>query len=58
VAGDALAAVYNPQLGSWWHGPAAGHIERQTLAFFNARIGWPESAFACFTTGGSEALEI
>ena len=41
VAGDALVAVYNPQLGAWWHGPAAGHIERQTLAFFGARIGLP-----------------
>ena len=55
VAGDALAAVYNPQLAAWWHSPAAGHIERQTLAFFSARIGLPASAFACFTTGGSEA---
>ncbi|MEO8679777.1 MAG: pyridoxal-dependent decarboxylase [Vicinamibacterales bacterium] len=55
VAGDALAAVYNSQLGSWWHGAAAAHVERQTLAFFRARIGLPDSAFACFTTGGSEA---
>ena len=55
VAGDALAAMYNPQLAAWWHGPAAAHVERRTLAFFRARIGLPESAFACFTTGGSEA---
>jgi len=55
VAGDALAAIYNPQLAAWWHAPAAAQVERQTLAFFRARIGLPESAFACFTTGGSEA---
>jgi glutamate/tyrosine decarboxylase-like PLP-dependent enzyme len=55
VVGDALAAVYNSQLGSWWHGPAAAHVERRTLEFFRARIGLPTSAFACFTTGGSEA---
>ena len=55
VAGDALAAIYNPQLAAWWHAPAAAQVERQTLAFFRARTGLPESAFACFTSGGSEA---
>jgi glutamate/tyrosine decarboxylase-like PLP-dependent enzyme len=55
VAGDTLAALYNPQLGAWWHAPAAAEIEQKTLAFFRARAGLPESAFGCFTTGGSEA---
>jgi aromatic-L-amino-acid/L-tryptophan decarboxylase len=55
IVADALAAAYNPQLGAWWHGPAAGHIERATLDFFRARIGLPATAFATFTTGGSEA---
>jgi len=55
VAGDALAAMYNPQLAAWWHGPAAAHVERQTLAFLRDRVGLPASTFACFTTGGSEA---
>jgi glutamate/tyrosine decarboxylase-like PLP-dependent enzyme len=55
VAADALAAVYNAQLGSWWHGPAAAHVERRTLGFFRDRIGLPPSAFGAFTTGGSEA---
>jgi aromatic-L-amino-acid/L-tryptophan decarboxylase len=55
VAADALAAVYNPQLGSWWHGPAAAHIERRALEFFRDRIGLPASSSATFTTGGSEA---
>ena len=55
VAADALAAVYNAQLGSWWHGPAAAHVERRTLDFFRDRIGLPASASGAFTTGGSEA---
>jgi aromatic-L-amino-acid decarboxylase len=55
VAADALAAVYNAQLGSWWHGPAAAHIERRALEFFRDRIGLPASSSAAFTTGGSEA---
>ncbi len=55
VAGDALAAAYNAQLGSHWHGPAAAHVERRTLAFFRDRIGLPETSSAAFTTGGSEA---
>lgn len=55
VAADALAAVYNAQLGSWWHGPAAAHVERRALDFFRERIGLPPSAFGVFTTGGSEA---
>jgi aromatic-L-amino-acid/L-tryptophan decarboxylase len=55
VAADALAAVYNAQLGSWWHGPAAAHVERRTLEFFGERIGLPPTASGTFTTGGSEA---
>ncbi|HET9317155.1 MAG TPA: pyridoxal-dependent decarboxylase, partial [Vicinamibacteria bacterium] len=55
IVGDALAAAYNPQLGAWWHGPAACEVERVTLDFFRDRIGLPPSAFAAFTTGGSEA---
>jgi glutamate/tyrosine decarboxylase-like PLP-dependent enzyme len=55
VVADTLAAAYNPQLGAWWHGPAAAHVEQRTLAFFRDRIGLPASSFATFTTGGSEA---
>ena len=55
IVADALAAAYNPQLGAWWHGPAACAVERVTLDFFRRRIGLPASAFAAFTTGGSEA---
>jgi aromatic-L-amino-acid/L-tryptophan decarboxylase len=55
IVADALAAAYNPQLGAWWHGPAACAVERVTLDFFRRRIGLPASAFTTFTTGGSEA---
>lgn len=55
IVADALAAAYNPQLGAWWHGPAASQVERLTLDFLRTRIGLPPSAFATFTTGGSEA---
>jgi aromatic-L-amino-acid/L-tryptophan decarboxylase len=55
IVADALAAAYNPQLGAWWHGPSASHIERRTLDFFRERIGWTAETFATFTTGGSEA---
>ena len=56
VIADALAALYNPQLGAWWHAPAASEIERHTLAHLSRRLGFsPSDATAMFTTGGSEA---
>lgn len=56
VVGDALAALYNPQCGAWWHAPAASEIERAALAWFVRRAGWaPDAATAVFTSGGSEA---
>ncbi len=51
---DALAALYNPQLGAWWHAPAANEIEIHTLRFLADVIGF-EAQAAHFTTGGSEA---
>jgi glutamate/tyrosine decarboxylase-like PLP-dependent enzyme len=56
VWGDALAALYNPQVGAWWHAPAASEIERHTLRFFTRTLGWdPDTTTAHFTSGGSEA---
>ena len=55
VIADALAALYNPQLGAWWHAPAASEIERHTLAYLSRRLGFTASDTATFTTGGSEA---
>jgi glutamate/tyrosine decarboxylase-like PLP-dependent enzyme len=56
VVADAIAALYNPQLGGWWHAPAAAEIERAALAWFVRRAGLdPDDATAMFTSGGSEA---
>ncbi len=56
VAGDALAAAFNPNLAAWQHGPAASEIERHTLRWLAARFGLePEGCAAHFTTGGAEA---
>ena len=51
---DALAALYNPQVGAWWHAPAANEIEIHTLKFLANVIGF-EAKSAQFTSGGSEA---
>jgi len=51
---DALAALYNPQVGAWWHSPAANEIEIHTLKFLADVIGF-EAGAAQFTTGGSDA---
>jgi aromatic-L-amino-acid/L-tryptophan decarboxylase len=56
VWADALAALYNPQLGAWAHNPAANEIERHVLRFLTGALGLePDAAGAHFTTGGSEA---
>lgn len=56
VVADALVAAYNPQLAAWRHAPAANEIERFVLERIMACFGYqPESSFACFTSGGSEA---
>ena len=51
---DALAALYNPQVGAWWHSPAANEIEIHTLKFLADIIGF-DAESAQFTSGGSEA---
>jgi len=56
VVGDALAAIYNPQVGAWWHAPAANEIEQAALGWFVRRAGLdPADTTAMFTGGGSEA---
>jgi aromatic-L-amino-acid decarboxylase len=56
VAGDALAAAFNPNLAAWQHGPAANEIERHTLRWLAGRFGLePDASAAHFTTGGAEA---
>ena len=52
--GDALAALYNPQLAVWSHAPAAAELERHVLRRLAAALG-REGDSAAFTTGGAEA---
>lgn len=56
IAADTLAALYNPQLATWTHSPAASELERVTLRHFIKALGLPlDTTFANFTTGGQEA---
>ncbi|OBW43346.1 L-2,4-diaminobutyrate decarboxylase [Chryseobacterium sp. MOF25P] len=56
VVADALAAIYNPQMATWWFSPAANEIEKHTLSFLISKFGYdPEKTFASFTSGGSES---
>lgn len=55
VVADALAALYNSQLGATWHAPAAAEIERATLDYLLGRVGFAAGSSATFTTVGSEA---
>lgn len=56
IIGDALAAIYNPQLAAWSHAPGANEMERHVLGWLATRIGLdPRSTHANFTSGGAEA---
>jgi aromatic-L-amino-acid/L-tryptophan decarboxylase len=56
VVGDALAALYNPQLAAWSHAPGPNEIERHVLSFLSTLIGFdPARTHANFASGGAEA---
>jgi glutamate/tyrosine decarboxylase-like PLP-dependent enzyme len=56
VVADSLVALYNPQLATWSHAPAANEIEQFTLKYLMPYFGLdPAGAVANFTTGGAEA---
>ena len=56
VAGETLAAAFNPQLAAWSHAPAAAEIEAHLLRFLGGRLGYPaETVAGTFTSGGAEA---
>lgn len=56
IIGDALAALYNPQLAAWSHAPAAQELERLVLTRLTETLGMdPAGTASHFTTGGSEA---
>jgi glutamate/tyrosine decarboxylase-like PLP-dependent enzyme len=56
VLGDALAALYNPQLAVWSHAPVVQELERLTLATLARCLGYdPDHMAAHFASGGAEA---
>jgi glutamate/tyrosine decarboxylase-like PLP-dependent enzyme len=55
VVADAMVAATNPQVGGWFHSPAAVEIEQHVLRFFARRFGLADDSMAHFTSGGSEA---
>ena len=56
VVGEALAALYNPQLAVWSHAPAAVEIERFTLQWLARRLGMDVGHVAAhFCSGGAES---
>jgi aromatic-L-amino-acid decarboxylase len=55
VMADLMAAGANPQIGAWFHSPAAVEMEEHVLRFFARKLGYDDSSAAHFTSGGSEA---
>lgn len=56
IAGDALAAAFNPQIAAWAHSPFAAEVEAHVVRAFSARLGYnPDTADGVFCSGGAEA---
>lgn len=56
IAGDILAAAFNPNLAVWSHAPAAVEIEQHFLRYLLRQFGLdPDRGAAHFTSGGAEA---
>jgi glutamate/tyrosine decarboxylase-like PLP-dependent enzyme len=56
IVGDAMVALYNPQLAVWSHAPAAVEIEQHVLGLLMQKFGFDaQTSAASFTTGGAEA---
>jgi glutamate/tyrosine decarboxylase-like PLP-dependent enzyme len=55
IYADALAALYNPQLGAWAHSPIANEIERHVLASLASAAELDPSLKGHFTSAGAEA---
>lgn len=54
IAGDVIAAGFNPQLATWSHSPMACEIERFLAAELGARFGY-DDVEGTFASGGAEA---
>ena len=56
VAGEALAAAFNPQLAAWLASPFALEVEQALVREFGSRFGLPAATTdGTFTSGGAEA---
>jgi glutamate/tyrosine decarboxylase-like PLP-dependent enzyme len=56
IAGDMLAAAFNPQLAAWSHSPFAVEAEQHLIRSFGHLFGYPQSETdGTFTSGGAEA---
>ena len=56
VAGDALAAVFNPNVAAWSHSPYATEVELHLARSFGAQLGLdPDRVEGVFVSGGAEA---
>jgi glutamate/tyrosine decarboxylase-like PLP-dependent enzyme len=56
MAGDFLAALYNPQIAAWSHSPFAAEVETHLINTFGALFGYPaDQVEGTFTSGGAEA---
>jgi len=55
VAGEWLAAAFNPQLASWTSSPFAIAVEQHLIRWWASRFGLPGATEGTFTSGGAEA---
>lgn len=55
VLAEALVAALNPQLASLARSQLAARIERETVRWIGARVGWANPFDGTFTSGGNEA---
>jgi len=55
VLAEALVAALNPQLASLARSQLAARIERETVRWIGARVGWNSPFDGTFTSGGNEA---
>src|SRR6478735_5146176 len=55
VLAEALVAALNPQLASLARSQLAARIERETVRWIGARVGWGKPFDGTFTSGGNEA---
>ncbi len=58
ILGDALTAMYNPQLATWRTSPAANEIEKHTLGWLAGKFGFPGDAIATFTSGERRRMRL